>query len=217
MNRSIGTAWAAAAALLVLAGCGAQDGLAAAGGEVSVAPSAGVAADSGDASASDASAGDARYGLPCPASAAARPPVTPDGLPATTLPCLGPGPDVTLSGLGQPPTVLNVWASWCPPCRAEMPMLADLAADAGDQLNVLGVNVLDDRDAAADYAALVPLASVYDADGATRASLGWTGPPVTLFIDSSGRVVHRIIGRIPDEGTLRADVAQYLGVSVPND
>lgn len=204
----------AAAVAFAVAGCGAQDGLAAAGEDVVAEPQSGAPAGQSTAEATEP---EARYGLACPPSDAARAPASPDGLPDTTLPCLGPGPEVTLSGLGPPPTVLNVWASWCPPCRAEMPMLAALAADAGDQLNVLGVNVLDDRDAAADYAALVPLASVYDADGATRASLGWTGPPVTLFIDPSGRVVHRIIGRIPDERTLRDDVEQYLGVSLPDD
>jgi hypothetical protein len=98
-----------------------------------------------------------------------------------------------------------------------MPLLADLAADAGDRLTVLGVNVLDDRAAASDFAAAVPLASVYDPDGATRSGLGWAGPPVTYLIDSQGRIVHRIYGQIPDAATLRDEVSTYLGVEVPSD
>lgn len=204
---------AAAAALIALVGCGAQEGLGAAGSATSGQPSpASTAADGTTTNAVVPAAN----GLPCPASTAGAP-AQPDGLPDLTLPCLGPGPaEVTLSGLVGTPVVLNVWATWCPPCRAEMPLLADLAVDAGDQLTVLGVDVLDDPAAAAQYAAQVPLASVADPEGRTRAALGWTGPPVTYFVTADGTIVHRTIGQIDDAETLRADVRRYLGVEVPS-
>ncbi len=209
---------------LAVAGCGPQDGLGAAGDPVEsdgAVPSAasGLPAATGSAEAAEPGQLDALsadIGVPCPPSDPARA-VVADGLPALTLDCLASGPEVTLSGLPAVPTVLNVWATWCAPCRAEMPLLADLAADAGDRVTVLGVNVLDERAAASVFAAEVPLASVYDPAGATRSELRWTGPPVTYLIDAEGRIVHRIYGQIPDAGSLRDDVAEYLGVEVPSD
>lgn len=195
---------ALAVVAVALSGCGAQDGANAAG--------TAVASASVSAAAVNTSVG-ARAGLPCPTStpdAAA----VPDGLPDLTLACLGPGPDVTLSGLRGTPVVLNVWASWCVPCRTEMPMLAELATDAGDALEVLGVDVQDDRQAGTDFAAAAGIASVYDPDGATRAALGWPGPPVTYLVAADGRIVHRIVGQIADAATLRQAVAQHLGVEV---
>lgn len=184
-----------------LAGCGTQSGLASAGSAV---------ATTQGSSNPIATASVAPAGLPCPASSAGAA-ATPDGLPALTLDCLGPGPAVNLAGVAGP-AVVNVWASWCVPCRAEAPMLAALARDTDGRLTVLGINVLDDRAAATEAAAAIPLASVYDPSGSTRAPLGWTGPPVTYLVDSSGRIVHRIYGQIPDDASLRSAVRQYLNV-----
>ena len=65
---------------------------------------------------------------PCPPGAA-NPDAAIPGLPSVTYPCLGYGPDVNLSTLRGMPLVINVWASWCPPCIAEMPILTSAAAD----------------------------------------------------------------------------------------
>lgn len=152
-------------------------------------------------------------GVPCPPSRLDAPPI-PGGLPATKFPCLGPGPEVNLAGLRGRPVVLNVWASWCPPCREEMPLFTDLAADAGDSLVVLGVDVEDDPQTAAEYAAEVGLASVIDEKSMTRVTLGWNGPPVTYFVRADGTIAHRAFGAIPDAQTLRALVSTHLGVEV---
>ena len=155
----------------------------------------------------------ASAGVPCPPSNLDARPIN-DGLPATVFPCLGPGPDVNLAGLRGKPVVLNVWASWCPPCREEMPLITELAADAGDSLVVLGIDVDDDPQAAADFAAEAGLASVIDTESITRVTLGWTGPPVTYFVRADGVIAHRSYGAIPDEATLRELVATHLGVRV---
>lgn len=201
---------AAATALLVSA-CGAQNGASAAGSPV--APEAGTAEPGAAAPAPAVTSVGDRVGVPCPASNP-NPRLVPDGLPGITLECLGPGPDVNLAGLTGTPAVINVWASWCPPCRAEMPDIAALAADAGDSLIVLGVDVQDDRTAGMEFAAQAPIASVYDPNSSTRATLGWTGPPITLFVAADGTVVHRTYGAVADGQTLRADVKRYLGVEV---
>ncbi|MCB9411399.1 MAG: TlpA family protein disulfide reductase [Actinobacteria bacterium] len=207
-----GSLSAAAVAALALAGCGAQDGLGAAG-EATESASTPTTVGGSPASDSVGTGEVERVGVPCPPSDVAAT-AGPDGLPDSSFACLGPGPDVVLSGLPARPTVINVWASWCAPCRAEMPMLVELADAAGDELTVLGIDVLDDRAAATNFAAEVGLASVFDATGSTRAPLGWAGPPATYLVDADGVIVHRIYGQIPDRASLRDDVARYLGVEV---
>lgn len=195
--------------VLGLSACGAQDGAAAAGSAVTPTPGSSAAANIN----TELDPNDERIGLPCPPSDP-DPTLVPNGLPGVSLQCLGPGPEVNLAGLAGKPTVLNVWASWCPPCRAEMPMLAALSRDAGDALTVLGVDVQDDRTAGMEFAAAAPIASVYDPQGITRSTLGWTGPPITLFVDARGEVRYVKYGAYATEQELRSDVRQYLNVQI---
>ena len=70
------------------------------------------------------------------------------GLPDLTLPCLGGGPGVDLSSL-RGPMVVNLWGSWCGPCRKEMPALEAFHEQYGDQVPVLGIDYQDPQPAAA--------------------------------------------------------------------
>lgn len=137
------------------------------------------------------------------------------GLPRLVLGCLGAGPAVAVSAL-RGPAVVNLWASWCPPCRAEMPQLQSLHARAGTRLLVLGVVTDDSRRSALSAAAAlgVHYPSVLDTKGALRRAYGYPGPPVTLFLDASGAVVSRIIGPLPPLAELLTMVSRRLGVSV---
>ena len=86
-----------------------------------------------------------------------------------------------------------------------------------DSARVVGVDVMD-----TDVAALRTLIAVgahypvvVDQDGRTRGSLGWSsGTPVTLLVSSGGVIVERIVGRAPDEATLRRLVEDDLGVQL---
>lgn len=141
----------------------------------------------------------------------------PDGLPVDALPCLGTGPEFSLASLTGKPAVVNVWGSWCPPCREELPWFAALDEAAGGQLQIVGVDVSDTADSALTTLASIGVRypSVFDPQGKTRVSLQWAGgTPVTLLVRADGTIAHRIEGRVPDEATLRALVAQHLGVSV---
>lgn len=107
--------------------------------------------------------------------------------------------------LGHGPVVVNVWASWCGPCRREMPLLAH----TGTRIRVIGIDERDDPRSARDFAASrgATYPSLSDPDGtllARLAVLPQYGVPSTLFLDDRGRVAARVVGPI------RADVLRRV-------
>ena len=109
-------------------------------------------------------------------------------LPDIELPCFTGGQPFRLAEL-RGPAVVNLWASWCGPCRDELPLMQRLADRADGRLHVLGVDIGDGRDAAASFATgkQVTLPTLYDRDRRLLSSLGRTALPVTVFIDTAGR------------------------------
>jgi cytochrome c biogenesis protein CcmG, thiol:disulfide interchange protein DsbE len=141
----------------------------------------------------------------------------PGGLPDLTLPCLGGKRKVRLADLRGTPTVLNVWAAWCPPCAEEMPVLADGMHRAGNRVRFFGVHYKATEKygerSAADFGVAFP--SVQDTDGdKTVLALRTTSPPQTLFYAADGRLAGRHPGAIRSEQELDALVQQYLGVQL---
>ncbi|HKA68095.1 MAG TPA: TlpA disulfide reductase family protein [Actinomycetes bacterium] len=139
-------------------------------------------------------------------------------LPAITLDCLGAGPAVTLSELPAAagrPMVLNVWASWCTPCAAEMPRFVRAADAYAGRVDVLGIDILDDRVAALEWASEVGVnfPSLSDHDGVVRTKLPIPGPPVTFLVSGDGRLVHTEYGEIGSDAELTGLISQHLGVS----
>lgn len=91
-------------------------------------------------------------------------------------------------------TILNYWASWCPPCRAEHPTLLALAADG---YRVAGINFRDEADAAVEYLAEDGnpfFATGFDPKGRTAINWGVTAPPETFIVDGDGTVLFRFAG-----------------------
>lgn len=148
---------------------------------------------------------------PCPPSTAGQ--ASEGGLPDVTLQCLGDGPAVRLAGLRGEPRLVNVWASWCPPCRAEMPWLQDAYA-AG--IDVLGVDAEDLPDAAGALVGELGIRypSVFDPDNELGRAVGVTSKPITLFVSADGEVVHTQIGAFDSPERLRTLVAEQLGVTL---
>lgn len=151
---------------------------------------------------------------PCPKTRPADP--VEDGLPAITLPCLGGGRDVHLAGLSGP-IVVNLWASWCAPCREELPILQEYAERAAGRVAVIGVDFMDTRPGAALELARqsgVHYPLVADVDAQLRQPLRVQGMPWTVIIDERGRVVHTIAGQIHSVDDLDAAVEEAVGVSI---
>lgn len=128
-------------------------------------------------------------------------------------------PDLDVAGyealLGQlegTPVVVNVWATWCDPCRRETPLLAEAARRLDGEVQFIGVDILDNREAARDFLAEldVPYPSVFDAGGAIRTSLGSIGQPVTVFYAADGTVVSKMDGEL-SEADLEARLDELGG------
>lgn len=111
-------------------------------------------------------------------------------------------------------TVLNFWATWCGPCRHELPELERLAADhKGRPLRVLAINVDSPRAAVEAFIANTDLLlPVYFMDARTQSSLGIDKIPFTVLLDGEGRVV-RVYPGYSKEGMqdLREQVGTLLG------
>jgi len=92
--------------------------------------------------------------------------------------------------------VLNIWASWCPPCIKEMPSLQALHEASGDDFRVISISVDEDiRDARAlakKHALTFPV--LLDPSGDLPAKLGTVMFPETWILDAEGRLIERVIG-----------------------
>ncbi|SHF65105.1 TlpA family protein disulfide reductase [Geodermatophilus nigrescens] len=120
-------------------------------------------------------------------------------------------------GRGQGvPTVLNLWASWCGPCREELPLVQELADLGGDRVRVLGVISQDGVPQAASFAddSGVTLPGAFDRDGEVAAALGLQGLPHTVFLAADGSVAFVKLGPVASTDELRALVAEHLGVQL---
>ncbi|MQA33946.1 TlpA family protein disulfide reductase [Modestobacter roseus] len=114
------------------------------------------------------------------------------------------------------PTVVNLWASWCPPCREELPVVQELADAAGDRLRVLSIDSQDRAAAGASFAddAGVTLPTAFDEDGEVTAALGLRSLPHTLFLAADGSVAHVQVGQVPSLAEFEQLVAEHLGVQL---
>lgn len=94
------------------------------------------------------------------------------------------------------PVVVNIWASWCGPCRDEAPHLRAAHEGFGDRVQFIGVDILDARADARAFMREVgwTYPSVFDVTGEIRDGLGLIGQPVTLFYDADGELVDTWIG-----------------------
>lgn len=108
------------------------------------------------------------------------------------------GESTTIGGSSSSPVLVNVWATWCIPCREEMPALQRLHERYDESLRIIGVNIDPGSDAPVrtfleNFG--VTYENVRDPQDRVTASFRLVGVPETLLIDRDGRLVHRWIGR----------------------
>jgi cytochrome c biogenesis protein CcmG, thiol:disulfide interchange protein DsbE len=109
--------------------------------------------------------------------------------------------------------VVNKWASWCRPCRAEFPVLQQVATERGREIAFLGINGADKRPAAERFLADHPLPYPSYEDPGEDIAQGRRAAkyfPVTLFIDKRGKTVFTHAGEYTSAADLNADIDKYL-------
>lgn len=111
------------------------------------------------------------------------------------------GSEVTLTDLRGEHVLVNFWASWCAPCKAETPALQSLHEDRPDDLVVVGINMQEPPDTARAFAEqfAVSYPIVLDRDGDVTNAYRLTGPPTSFLIDAEGVIVAIFIGELTAE------------------
>ncbi len=135
-------------------------------------------------------------------------------LPEISLPCFTGGSPVQLTAL-RGPAVINVWGSWCGPCREELPVMQALADATAGNLRVVGVDTMDTREAGASFAADtgITFPTLFDPDKKLLTALGKINLPVTVFVGADGtQFVYT--GKALDKPTLGGLVREHTGVTV---
>ena len=138
-----------------------------------------------------------------------------DQLPDLTLNCFTGGAPVKLRDV-KGPAVINVWASWCPPCRKELPAFQRLSERADGRFQVIGVNSRDSRGGAQsigeDYGVDFPM--LLDQGDAFQRALERNAFPLTVLVDADGRIRHTDATGALDDARLAALLERHLGVRV---
>lgn len=119
-----------------------------------------------------------------------------------------------LAALRGHPVVVNKWASWCGPCRAEFPVFQHVAARRGTRVAFLGVDGTDTRPAASAFLRQYPLPYPSYEDPREAIARSIDAPknyPITVFVDARGRTAFIHAGGYVSEAELDADIDRYLG------
>jgi len=110
------------------------------------------------------------------------------------------------------PVVVNMWGSWCPPCRAEFPYFQKQALERGAEVAFLGINSQDPESAAREFLDEypVPFPSYKDPDLKLAAEIGGgVGFPITVFYDKRGKKAYVHQGGYASEAKLAEDIERY--------
>jgi len=154
-------------------------------------------------------------GIPdCTSSGSA--PAVQGGLPDVELTCLGGGASVRLGAL-RGPMIVNFWAQWCPPCRAEAPDIRTFSTLAKGKVAMVGIDGNDPReDYAMEFAAIEgwTYTQLYDPDKKSMSPLGLNSLPHSLFIDANGVIVYHYVGAFGSVDQMKQLTLQYLKVTV---
>lgn len=112
------------------------------------------------------------------------------------------------------PTIVNVWASWCLPCRSEAPLFSAAHDQYADQVDFIGIDIQDTQAGAAEFLDEygIPYENLFDENGDIRTLMGGSGVPITYFVAPGGAVVDTHFGII-DEGQLALGVDELIAAT----
>jgi thiol-disulfide isomerase/thioredoxin len=116
-----------------------------------------------------------------------------------------------LRALRGHPVVVNLWAAWCTPCRAEFPSFQSSSVLHGRRIAFLGVDTRDHPGPARRFLGRFPVSypSYADDDGRIATDLGIQGVPTTVFYDRRGKIAYVHQGVYPSRGVLEQDIRRY--------
>ena len=116
-----------------------------------------------------------------------------------------------LAALRGHPAVVNIWAAWCGPCRAEMPVMQRVSLDMGRQVAFVGVDLRDNKEAASSFLEKTPVTypSYEDPSGEVYNAERLVGVPSTLFYDKRGKQTFVHQGPYFERADLVDDIRQY--------
>jgi cytochrome c biogenesis protein CcmG, thiol:disulfide interchange protein DsbE len=116
-----------------------------------------------------------------------------------------------LAGLRGHPAVVNIWAAWCGPCRAEMPVMQRVSIDFGKEVAFVGVDLKDNHSAAATFLRKIPVTypSYDDPSGQVYNAERLVGVPSTLFYDKRGKQTFVHQGPYFQRADLVDDIRRY--------
>ena len=104
---------------------------------------------------------------------------------------------IRLKATTNRPAFVDVWASWCLPCKEEAPMLVSLHKTYRRQIRFLGIDVEDSRGAARAFERRygITFPSIFDRSASMAGKLGFFGLPTAFLVDANGRIAARLIGK----------------------
>ena len=136
-------------------------------------------------------------------------PMTGYRVPPFSLPSFPDSKPISLADYQGKPLLINIWASWCPPCQAETPDLVKAYANYGDKVRFIGVN-LTSQDSLPDvttfirkYGIKYPI--VLDTKGTVAQQYQAMSIPTSIFVNRQGIIVDRVVGEITPQ-ILEADL-----------
>lgn len=136
---------------------------------------------------------------------------------STPVQSTGPFPDIDTDGFealieaSDQPMVINLWASWCVPCRSEAPLLVEAHQLFGSDVRFIGVATDDNRPDAEAFMTEFGLEfdNYFDPSGEVKSWIGSLGLPTTFFVAPGGEVVSTVFGVI-DERRLALEIDELL-------
>jgi cytochrome c biogenesis protein CcmG, thiol:disulfide interchange protein DsbE len=132
---------------------------------------------------------------------------------APGIECLGGGDPIAIDAIAGP-AIINIWGTWCPPCREELPYFTALNGKYGEEIDLIGIAVDEvSQESVRQFVTAngVTWPILYDGENLTKEAFG-PGVPVTWFINKSGKVAYKKYGAFSSLDELEVATRKYLGV-----